>query len=152
VSQVGPVQSTTSGYSYPVVILLPASVSGLFTGSTADVSIRTEGVTDVVAVPTSAVTTEGTRSTVLVMAHGTPALKVVKVGIVGSIYTQILSGLRAGDTVALADLSTPVPVSSSTSTLTGGFGGGGGGGFTGGGVTRFAPGGGGGFSVSSSPG
>jgi multidrug efflux pump subunit AcrA (membrane-fusion protein) len=142
VSQVGPVQASTSGYSYPVVVVLPASATGLFAGSTADMSIMTQHATDVLAVPTSAVQTEGTSSFVLQMSSGTPVRKVVKTGIVGGIYTQVLSGLQRGTTVVLANLSTPVPASSTT--VTGGFGGGGGfggaGGFTGGGGGRFTQG------------
>jgi hypothetical protein len=69
---------------------------------------------------------------------------------VGNVYTQVTSGLKAGDTVVLADLSTPVPASSNTTTIGGfgggGFGGAGGGRFTGGGGGRFTVGGaGGGF-------
>ena len=150
VSQVGPVQSDSSGYSYPVVVVLPSSVSGLYTGSTAAVSITTSSAVDALAIPTSAVTTVGTRSTVLEMSAGTPVRKVVKVGLVGNVYTQVTSGLKAGDTVVLADLSTPVPASSNTTTIGGfgggGFGGAGGGRFTGGGGGRFTVGGaGGGF-------
>jgi RND family efflux transporter MFP subunit len=143
VSQVGPVQSSSTGYSYPVVVVLPSSATGLFTGSTADMSIETSHVADVLAVPTSAVTTEGTRSYVLEMSSGSPVRKIVKVGIVGDIYTQVLSGLKSGDTVVLANLSQAVPASSTT--VTGGFGGGGGG--FGGGGGGFG-GGGGRFSVS----
>jgi multidrug efflux pump subunit AcrA (membrane-fusion protein) len=141
VSQVGPVQASTSGYSYPVVVVLPASATGLFAGSTADMSIMTQHATNVLAVPTSAVQTEGTRSFVLQMSSGTPERTVVKVGIVGGVYTQVLSGLHRGTTVVLANLSTPVPASSTT--VTGGFGGGGGGGF--GGAGGFTGGGGGRF-------
>ncbi len=58
--------------------------------------------------------------------------KPIKVGIVGGIYTQVLSGLQLGDEVILANYADPVPASN-TSTL-GGFGGGfgGTGGFGGG--------------------
>jgi multidrug efflux pump subunit AcrA (membrane-fusion protein) len=143
VSQVGPVQASTSGYSYPVVVLLPSSATGLFAGSTANISIMTQHATNVLAVPTSAVQTQGTRSFVLQMSSGTPVRKAVKVGIVGGIYTQVLSGLNRGTTVVLADLSTPVPASSTT--VTGGFGGGGfGGGLGGGGFAGVGGGGGGG--------
>jgi hypothetical protein len=134
VSQVGPVQSGTSGYSYPVVVALPTTTQGLFSGSTANVTIATGQVTNVVAVPTSAVITAGTSSYVLTLSGGTLGRTVIKVGMVGSTYTQVLSGLKVGDAVVLADLAEAVP-SSNTATL-GGFGGGGGfggaGGFTGG--------------------
>jgi HlyD family secretion protein len=130
VSQVGPVQSSTDGYSYPVVVALPASASGLFSGSTANVSIGTGGADNVLVVPTSAVMTTGTVSYVDTLSSGNLTRKVVKVGIVGEIYTQILSGLKLGTSVVLADLSEAVP--SSNATTTGGFGG-----FGGGGAGRF---------------
>jgi multidrug resistance efflux pump len=40
VAQLGPVQSSSSGYTYPVVIALPATAEGLHSGSTANVSIH----------------------------------------------------------------------------------------------------------------
>jgi multidrug efflux pump subunit AcrA (membrane-fusion protein) len=145
------VQSGSSGYSYPVVVALPSSATGLFSGATANVIVDTGGVTDVVAVPTSAVQTIGSRSFVLMLSDGSPTTKRITVGVVGSTYTQVRSGLEPGQSVVLADYSEAVP-SSNTNTF-GGFGGlGGGGGFGGGGL-RFsrvgvAGGGGGGFTRS----
>ena len=53
VSQVGPVQSGSSGYSYPVSVALPAtSSSDMHPGSTANLTITTGEVSNVVAVPT----------------------------------------------------------------------------------------------------
>jgi multidrug efflux pump subunit AcrA (membrane-fusion protein) len=137
VSQVGPVQSGTSGYTYPIVVALPSSATGLFTGSTANVVIATGAVADVVAVPTSAMQSLGSRSYVEMLSNGTLTRKVIKVGMVGDTYTQVLSGLTPGQSVVLADYAEPVP-SSNTSTL-GGFGGGGfgGGGFGGAGGGAF---------------
>jgi multidrug efflux pump subunit AcrA (membrane-fusion protein) len=146
VTQVGPVQSGESGYSYPVVVTLPASANNLFSGSSANLSIATGEKKDVLAVPTSAVMTNGTQSFVQVLSGGKPVDKPVKVGVVGGIYTQVVSGLTQGEAVILANYATPVPASNSA-TL-GGFGGGsftsraaglGGGSFSGGG--RFGGGG-----------
>jgi multidrug efflux pump subunit AcrA (membrane-fusion protein) len=137
VSQVGPVQSGDSGFTYPVVVALPTSATGLFTGSTANVVISTGAVADVVAVPTSAVQSLGTRSYVETLSNGTLARKIIKVGMVGDVYTQVLSGLTPGESVVLANYAAPVP-SSNTATLGGfgGLGGGGAGGFGGGGAFR----------------
>jgi multidrug efflux pump subunit AcrA (membrane-fusion protein) len=141
VSQVGPVQSNNGTYSYPLVVSLPTSATGLFTGSTAGISVITSQAKDVLAVPTSAVNTNGTRQYVLVLSAGTLTEKTVKVGLVGYTYTQVISGLNEGDSVALADYAEPVPTSN-TATV-GGFGGlGGAGGF--GGAGRFTEVGGGG--------
>ncbi|HEY5386001.1 MAG TPA: efflux RND transporter periplasmic adaptor subunit, partial [Acidimicrobiales bacterium] len=130
VSQVGPVQSSGGEYSYPVVVDLPASNSTLFTGSTANVVIDTGSVSKVLAVPTSAVETTGTRSYVLETDKGVLTRKVVKVGMVGDTYTQVLSGLSDGQSIVLADYAEAVP--SSNTDLTNALGGGGGGGFGGG--------------------
>jgi len=139
VSQVGPVQSSEGSYTYPVVIGLPTSATGLFTGSTANLDIATGEVRNVVAVPTSAVQTLATRSYVETLTNGMPTRKVIKIGMVGNTYTQVLSGLTPGESVVLADYAEAVP-SSNTDTLggAGGFGGGGfGGGSFGGGAGAF---------------
>jgi trimeric autotransporter adhesin len=132
VSQVGPVQSSDTGYTYPVVVSLPDSASGIFSGSAADVNISTGAVSHVVAVPTSAVQSVGSVSYVEELDKGVLTRKVVKVGMVGDEYTQVLSGLSPGQSVVLADYAEPVP-SSNTATNTFGGGLGGGGGFGGGG-------------------
>jgi multidrug efflux pump subunit AcrA (membrane-fusion protein) len=130
VSQVGPVQVSDDTYSYPVVVALSASAKGLFSGSSANISILTSEVENVLAVPTSAVITDGTRSYVLVFSSGSPVEKAIKVGVVGDIYTQVISGLKVDRGVILADYSEAVPASNSTTI--GGFGGAGGFGGTGG--------------------
>jgi trimeric autotransporter adhesin len=125
VSQVGPVQSSDGEYSYPVIVALPATEDALFSGSTANVVIDTGSVSDVVAVPTSAVETAGTRSYVLVFDKGVLTRKVITVGMIGQTYTQVLSGLSNGQSVVLADYAEAVP--SSNTDLTNALGGGGGG-------------------------
>ncbi len=103
VAQVGPVESSSSGYSYPVVVVLPAADDSLRSGSAANIAISTGEVSHVVAVPTSAVETLGSRSYVLVLSNGELTRKVVTVGMVGDEYTQVLSGLTPGESVVLAD-------------------------------------------------
>ena len=111
VSQVGPVQSSDGTYSYPLVVYLPASAAGLFTGSTAAVSVITSEAKNVLALPTSAVETNGTQHYVLVLSGGSLTDKSVKVGLVGYTFTQVTSGLNEGDRVVLADYSEAVPTS-----------------------------------------
>jgi trimeric autotransporter adhesin len=150
VSQVGPVQSTSSGYDYPVVIALPSSDSGLHSGATADANISTGEVDNVVAVPTSAVQTLGSRTFVTEISKGELIDKRISIGMVGNTYTQVKSGLTPGQSVVLADYAEAVP-SSNTNTNLGSFlgGGGGAGGFFGGGGAFFGGAGGGGtFKIS----
>ena len=97
--------------------------------------IDTGSVSDVVAVPTSAVETTGIGSYVLLLDNGILARKVVKVGMIGDTYTQIVSGLKDGQSIVLADYSEAVPSSNTDLTTAlgggatgfGGFGGFGGG-------------------------
>ena len=147
VSQVGPLQSTSNGYTYPVIVALPSSDGAFYTGSSANVVISTGEVSRVLAVPTSAVETLGPRSYVLELSKGDLTRKLVKIGMVGNAYTQVVSGLAAGQSVVLVDYAQPVP-SSNTNSLGGlgsFLGGGGGNNFFGGpGAFFFGRGGGGG--------
>ena len=139
VSQVGPVQSGSSGYSYPVIVALPASSSSdMHSGSTGNVTITTGSVSNVVAVPTSAVQSFGSRSYVTELSKGLLTRKVIKVGMVGDTYTQVDSGLSPGQSVVLVDYAEAVPSSNNNTNLGSVLGGGGGffggaGGFPGGG-------------------
>ena len=144
VAQVGPVQSSDGEYTYPVVVSLPSNSQGLFTGSTSNVVIDTGSVSNVVAVPTSAVETTGDFSYVLQLDKGILARKVVKIGMIGDTYTQIVTGLKDGESVVLADYAEAVPSSNTDLTTAlgggagfGGFGGGGFGGFGGAGGATF---------------
>ncbi|HEY6624867.1 MAG TPA: HlyD family efflux transporter periplasmic adaptor subunit [Acidimicrobiales bacterium] len=154
VSRVGPVDGSGSSYTYPLIVSLAAGSHGIAAGSTAQVQVVLREAANALAVPTSAVHTSGTRSYVFVEKSGQEARKFVSVGVVGSTYTQVTSGVARGTPVILADLSQPVPASSTSSSIRGfgggGFGGAGfaGGGFAGGagGLAGGGGGGGGGFS------
>jgi HlyD family secretion protein len=131
---------SSSTTSYPVVVTLDDSGLDLPSGGTASVAIVVGTASDVVTVPTSAVS----NGTVTVLTDGTPSRVRVTTGVVGGSRTEIASGLKAGQQVVLADLDEALPSGDSSTTQrrfgTGGLGGGftGGGGFPGGG----APGGG----------
>lgn len=122
---------TTSGSSvtYSVTINIPGDHSELRSGSTATVELITASVDDAVSVPSSAVHSIGTITTVNVLENGTSVSKRVTTGAVGPTYTQVADGLSVGQEVILADLDEAVPSSNSTSVR--GFGGGGAGGFSG---------------------
>lgn len=119
--------SSASSATYPVTISL--DTGGLYSGSGADVSIVVKKLTNVLAIPTSAVTTLGTLHTVTLQSGGKATRKLVVVGASDATFTQITSGLTAGQHVALAQVNLPVPTSGSTTNLArlaggGGFGGG----------------------------
>jgi HlyD family secretion protein len=142
VVSIGALSTASAGgtASFPVTISIDGNGTGLFAGSTASVVITLGSAKADVTVPTSAVHSVGATSFVTALVAGQPTVKRVTVGVVGSTVTQITGGLNAGDEVVLADLSQPLPSSTTgagTRGLTGGGGGlrpGGGGGAGGGGA------------------
>jgi multidrug efflux pump subunit AcrA (membrane-fusion protein) len=148
VASIGLIASESSDVAtFPVVIDVTGDPTGLFAGSTADVSIIVKQLNNVVEVPTAAITysTSG-QATVTEVKNGTHVSQPVTVGQAASGETQITSGISAGDSVVERVVKfTGVPGGTGTGGLGGtgftrggglgggGFGGGGGGGFTGGG-------------------
>jgi HlyD family secretion protein len=136
VTEIGPPPTSSSTTDYPVVISLSPGLVGLYDGASASVSIVVDQASDVVTVPTSAVHELGRFAYVSEVRDGTIRNVDVTVGVVGNTLTQVSSGVKAGVIVVLANLSEPLPSTSSTSgganfagvgalTGTGGFGGGG---------------------------
>ncbi len=107
-----PAASTTS---YRVVIGLTDSDTTLSNGSTGSLAIVTQSSRAGLAVPTSAITSTGNRHTVTVLDGGTTERVAVEVGVVGETWTEIASGLKAGQQVVLADISEPLPGSATES-------------------------------------
>jgi macrolide-specific efflux system membrane fusion protein len=136
VASIGLIASESSDVAtFPVVIDVTGDPTGLFAGSTADVSIIVKQLNNVVEVPTAAITysTSG-QATVTEVKHGKHVTQPVTVGQAAAGETQITNGISAGDSVVERVVKfTGVP----GGTRTGGLGGTGftrgGGGFTGGG-------------------
>jgi multidrug efflux pump subunit AcrA (membrane-fusion protein) len=116
VSRIGLLPSTTSGSpTYPVTVSLDGSApASLFAGAGATVTITEARAAGVVAVPSSAVHRVANRYKVTLLKGGQPDPVIVKVGAVGPVLTQIVSGVAAGEQVELADLNAPLPSGSVT--------------------------------------
>ncbi|MCS5717057.1 efflux RND transporter periplasmic adaptor subunit [Herbiconiux sp. CPCC 205763] len=102
VSSVGLLPSTTSGAAaYPVTVTVTGSPEGLHDGVSATAKIVYERRTDVLTVPSGAVTTadDGTTSVTVVDADGGEATKSVAVGETVGNLTEITDGLSEGDLV-----------------------------------------------------
>jgi HlyD family secretion protein len=113
---IGAPSTTSAGATtYPVTVSLPNGGAGLRDGSIASVAIVTKSATGALVVPTSAVHTNGTLHTVRVVDGGRVATVSVRVGAVGTTWTQVTNGLKAGQRVVLADLSEPLPTSATQS-------------------------------------
>jgi macrolide-specific efflux system membrane fusion protein len=139
VASIDPTATTSDNVvSYGVVVKLTSLPTGVRIGQSTNVVVTTATAANVLSVASSAVTTVGTRSTVTIVGQTLPT--VVTIGVVGNQYTEIKSGLKAGQEVKLPAVNT-----SGTTTNTNPFAGGGGGLFGGGAGGGFGGAGGGGF-------
>lgn len=95
---------TDNVVEYGVTVTLYNAPSGLRIGQSSDVTIRTATAKDVVTVPSAAVTTATGISSVTVLEEdGTERRATVETGIVGEAGTEIVRGLKVGDTVVLPE-------------------------------------------------
>jgi hypothetical protein len=111
VAAVGLLPSGSAGtaVTYEVTIALPGVPGPYPAGQGASAAIQLADVAGVLTVPTSAVHTDGSTSTVDVLRGESVDLVPVQVGAVGPVRTEIVSGLAAGDEVVIADPSQPLP-------------------------------------------
>ena len=106
--------SSTTGTTYPVTISLTGDTSQLHNGATATIAVTTATGDNGLAVPSSAVHNNNGTYTVTVLDGDTTKDVTVQVGAIGSEWTQIKTGLTAGQNVVLADLNQPLPNSATT--------------------------------------
>jgi multidrug efflux pump subunit AcrA (membrane-fusion protein) len=131
VDEVG--SSSSSVVQYTVTVALDRNDSELKPGMTANVSIVTAERDNVLTVPSSAITGSGSNASVKVVdAKGNQTVTPVVAGLVGDSTTEVVSGLKAGQTIVTSTVSSSLTSSSSNTSGFGGagavFGGGGGGG------------------------
>ena len=117
--------------TYPVTISLSRPPATLKDGMTAQVSVVVQTVSNVLELPSAAISTTGSLSTVQVLgANSVKTTTPVTLGLVGTSFTQITSGVTEGETIA--EPTATVSAATSTGATTGGFAGGAGRGFGGG--------------------
>jgi multidrug efflux pump subunit AcrA (membrane-fusion protein) len=144
VASVGLLATTSSGVSsFPVVIDVTGSPSGLYGGSSATVAIITQQLQNVIVVPTNAITYSGNTQTVSLDSSGNKVTRAVGIGVASGGETQVTSGLSVGDKIYVTQVTfrgaaRPGAGGSGAGlfggTGSGGFRGGAGGGFPGGGA------------------
>jgi len=136
VDTIGLLSTSSSGVaSYPVTIAVtPGQKATLHDGESADVAIIYSKRTDVLAVPSLAVTTgtDGASYVTKVDAEGKETKTAVKTGETSNQMTEITSGLSEGDSVVLATFTPGGNSGSGSSNRRGEGGYGFGGGFPGG--------------------
>jgi RND family efflux transporter MFP subunit len=131
--------------TFPVVINVTGSPSGLYAGASAAVSIIVKQLNNVTEVPTQAISYDSSgQATVTEVVNGAHVVKDVTVGAAENGETQITSGVSAGAKVLEREIKFNAPAGGTGGLLGGGgtrtfpgAGGGGGGGFfpRGGGAT-----------------
>ncbi len=118
--------------TYTVTFALNSPVKRLKPGMTANATLIVGTKSNVLAVPDSALTTRGGRTTVTVLKAGVQSRVTVTVGLKGDTETEITSGIKSGDVLVLpsstASSGGGFPTGGVPGANTGTLGGGGGGG------------------------
>ncbi|MCL2515910.1 MAG: biotin/lipoyl-binding protein [Microbacteriaceae bacterium] len=140
VSSIGLLPSTSSGAAtYPVDVAVTGSPTDLYDGVSVTANVVYKKIANAIAVPSIAIKTSGGTSTVTKVVNGKDVSTPVTTGIQQGQYTQITSGLAAGDEIVVLQITRPTGSGTGGTGGTGtrGFGGGGfggGAGFSGGGT------------------
>jgi membrane fusion protein, macrolide-specific efflux system len=103
VASIGLIADTSSGVAtFPVVIDVTGTPSGLYSGASATVSIIYHQLTDVLAVPAAAIQISPSgKSVVYVVVNGRQVARDVTTGLTNGGLTQITGGLTAGERVVV---------------------------------------------------
>ena len=103
VSSIGIVADTSSGSTatFPVVVNVTGSPTGLYAGGSADVSFIVKQLSDVLTVPTAAISTVGNQTVVYRQVGGKRVKTVVTLGESLGASTVVKSGLKDGDVVEI---------------------------------------------------
>jgi multidrug efflux pump subunit AcrA (membrane-fusion protein) len=109
-----PSEGSSSVVEYPATILLTQSAKGLRAGMSASAEVVVEQVKNAVTVPSEAISQAGGGKTVTVEEDGKEVTKTITTGLVGDETTEVVSGLKAGATLVLPEVTV------ATATPTGG--------------------------------
>jgi multidrug efflux pump subunit AcrA (membrane-fusion protein) len=99
-----PSEGSSSVVEYPATILLTQSANGVRAGMSASAEVVVEQVKDAVTVTSEAVESGPAKTVTVKEEGGKEVRRAVTTGLVGNETTQILSGLKASETVVLPEL------------------------------------------------
>ena len=100
------IQTTTGGIAFPVLLSVDAPGKNLLLGMSGSVDIQVSEVSEAVTVPIEALFDENGKKYVFVIQGGKVAKTEVKTGALTDTRAQILSGVTAGQEIAIGNLST----------------------------------------------
>jgi RND family efflux transporter MFP subunit len=117
VTRVDTVGTNSSGVvSYSAIITPDVMNDKVKSGMTVTANIITETAADVLAVPSSAIKTSSGTSYVQILQNGAPTDVTVETGLVGDSYTEITSGLTAGESIIISSSSSSKSGGTTTTT------------------------------------
>lgn len=125
-------QASNGVTSYPTMIIFDNSLSNMYPNMSVSADIIVDSKTDVLIVPTAAISHTDGVSTIKVMKDNQISQVSVEVGISDNSHSEIISGLNEGDTVVTDINNSGVKTNNSPATTKSVFGGGGFGGMGGG--------------------
>ena len=116
--------SVSSGVTtYPAYIVLDAAPNDVYPNMAVDATIILAVKDNVILIPSAAVQTTNSQTTVRVMKNGAVSSVSVTIGATDNTNTEIVSGISEGDTV-VTSVTTPATTSQSTTSPFSAFGGG----------------------------
>jgi multidrug efflux pump subunit AcrA (membrane-fusion protein) len=98
-----PSEGSSSVVEYPATILLTQSAKGLRAGMSASAEVVVEQVKNALTVPSEAISQAAGGKTVTVEEDGKEVTKTVTTGLAGDETTEVMSGVKAGQTLVLPE-------------------------------------------------
>jgi multidrug efflux pump subunit AcrA (membrane-fusion protein) len=98
-----PSEGSSSVVEYPATILLTQSAKGLRAGMSASAEVVVEQVKNALTVPSEAISQAAGGKTVTVEEDGKEVTKTVTTGLAGDETTEVMSGVKAGQTLVLRE-------------------------------------------------
>ncbi len=98
-----PGEGSSGVVEYPATILLTQSAKGLRAGMSASAEVVVEQVKNTLTVPSEAISQAAGGKTVTVEEDGKEVTKTVTTGLVGDETTEVMSGVKAGQTLILPE-------------------------------------------------
>jgi multidrug efflux pump subunit AcrA (membrane-fusion protein) len=95
--------SSSSVVEYPAMILLTQSAKGLRAGMSASAEVVVEQMKNALTVPSEAISQAAGGKTVTVEEEGKEVTKTVTTGLAGDETTEVMSGVKAGQTLVLPE-------------------------------------------------
>jgi len=121
VDRIGAVSSGVT--SYPVIIQLNLANSQILPNMAATANIITNNKNNVLLVPSSAIQNSGSQNYARVLVKGKEQNIPVEIGLISDSQTEIVSGIKEGDTVITGTTSNGQSSGNTTSPFSSGFGG-----------------------------